>query len=101
MQVEERRNGRLGFDAVSPSLQTFPASSSFKKILGEHPRYVFEAGRQADVPLLMGTTRHDGSYVLGVYYNRYLKANNYVNETGSDLDFMKMEAVPAILQALG
>lgn len=100
--MQERREGRLGFAAVSPTLQMFETSNpNFEKILTEHPHDTFESGLQANVPLMMGATRHDGSYVLGVVYNRFFKDNGYVNATDSDYEFMSKEAVPSILRALG
>lgn len=95
LQIKERNDGRLGFDAVSPTVQSFPMTT-VEKFLPKHPRDVLEAGEQINVPLIMGTTRHDGSYVLGVFYNRYLKDNDLVNNT----EFMKKDAVPNIMKAL-
>ncbi|CAL8069287.1 unnamed protein product [Orchesella dallaii] len=96
-QLMERSQARLGFDVVSPIVQSFDASTSFQKFLPEHPQQVFQEGRQADVPLMMGTTRHDGSYVLGEYYNKYLKVNNLIE----DAEYLAQESVAQILASLG
>jgi hypothetical protein len=63
----------------------------------EHPAAVFSRGGQANVPLLMGNTKHDGSYVLGVFYNRFIKDNGLENNA----TFLEKDLVPAIFQALG
>ncbi|CAL8069288.1 unnamed protein product [Orchesella dallaii] len=75
----ERRQGRLGFDVISPTIQSFNASPSFQKFLLEHPKRVFEEGRQANVPLLIGVTKNDGSYVFGEFYNYCWKDNKVLN----------------------
>jgi len=63
----------------------------------EHPENIYEKGEQSNVPLLMGATRHDGSYVLGVFYNRFIKHNNLTE----DVTFLRTDLVPSVLRALG
>lgn len=95
-QVSERQQGRLGFAVVSPVVQSF-TMNAYTKFLPEHPRQVFEQGRESQVPLLMGSTKHDGSYVMGVFYNRFLKDNGLEG----DEDFIRNELTTRILDSLG
>jgi carboxylesterase type B len=71
--------------------------TAYQKLIPEHPRDVFNRGDQANVPLMMGSTKHDGSYVLGVVYNRFLKDNNLTE----DATFLENEMIPSILRSLG
>jgi len=95
-QVAERREGRLGSDPVSPVVQNFPMTS-YPKFLEEHPLITYGKGNQASVPLMMGSTKHDGSFSLGIFYNRFLKDNGNQNNT----EFLRDKLVPAILSSLG
>lgn len=94
-QVYERSQGRMGFEAVAPVVQNFPMTT-LPKFMPEHPRVIFETGRQAKVPLMMSSTKHDGSYVLGVFYNRFLKVNGNENNA----TYLRTQLIPSILRAL-
>ena len=65
--------------------------------MDESPQRILERREQANVPLMMGSVRHDGSFVLGVIYNQFLRFNNLQY----DEDFLKTEFVPKCLSALG
>jgi hypothetical protein len=95
-QIYERQQGRLGFSVASPVVQDFPMTA-YQKVLPEHARVVFKEGRESPVPLMMSSTKHDGSYVLGVLYNRFIKDNGLENNS----TFLRQQVVSYILNALG
>lgn len=94
--MEERSEGRLGFASVSPTLQDFEMVN-YDKVVPEHPKDILDRQEQADVPLIIGTTRHDGTYVLGVVYQRFLDANGLVD----DPHFLINDLIPTMLHSLG
>ena len=68
--------------------------------LSKHPTEILEAGEQLDVPMMMGATRHDGTFPTGVTYNRFLNCP----ECGSlqnNATFMRKELVPKLLHSMG
>lgn len=81
---------------VSPVLQDFPMTA-YTKFMPEHPRTVFASGRQSPVPFLSGATKHDGSYVMGVFYNRFLVDNGLLENS----TFLRNTLTSAILDSLG
>ncbi|CAG7659244.1 unnamed protein product [Allacma fusca] len=93
-QAGENRLGRLGLGPVKPVVQISGAEPRF---LTERPEAILERHEQADIPLIMGTTRHDGSFVLGTEYNKFIKVNGYEE----DEVFLRSKLVPTLLQALG
>ncbi|XP_021948721.1 carboxylesterase 4A [Folsomia candida] len=94
-QMQERSEGGLGTQVAAPVVQDYPLTH--QKIIPRHPQAVFDSGEQANVPLLMGSTKHDGSFVLGILYHRFLAANGLVNDTL----FLRNELVPLILNSFG
>ncbi|ODM98421.1 Carboxylesterase 4A [Orchesella cincta] len=79
-QRAERKEARLGFDVISPIVQSFVAqNASFVKFLPEHPKKVFEEGRQADVPLMMGIPNEYGVYdsIAKIYLGDERKSGNF------------------------
>ncbi|XP_021965783.2 carboxylesterase 4A [Folsomia candida] len=95
-QLAERREGRLGFSVVSPVVQSFEMVM-FPKFLREDPAIVFAEGREAPVPLMMSTTKHDGSNIMGLFYNRFLRDNGL----DRNVTYLRYDLVPAALNALG
>jgi len=56
-----------------------------------------ENGEQRNVPIVLGATRHDGSYPLDDIYNNFLKPHGLdKNET-----FLKNDLFPTLLKTLG
>ena len=93
--MKEKNNGRLGFAPATPTIQSNMAQG--KAFLDESPQAILERHEEANVPLMMGSVRHDGSFVLGVIYNQFLKFNKLANDT----EFLRTEFVPKCLNALG
>lgn len=72
-QAREEAQGRLGFDTKMPSIQA--PGLSIPYFMPKHPHAVMEAGEQRNVPMILGATRHDGSFPLDDIYNNYIKPN--------------------------
>ncbi|CAG7719690.1 unnamed protein product, partial [Allacma fusca] len=87
----------LGPLAIVPILPVIQVASDGPMFLDEHPLAVLSRKKQANIPLMMGTTRHDGSFALALQYGAYLEPNNYVQ----DSYFLKTKLVPKALQVLG
>jgi carboxylesterase type B len=73
---KEMLNGRLGFDAVSPSIQHSEWITT-PKFLAKPPSEILRNKEQNPVNLIMGANRHDGSFFLENIYNDYLVPNGY------------------------
>jgi carboxylesterase type B len=69
---QETSAGRLGFDGKSPASIQSPTITAHPLFLAEEPLKILKEGRQAPVPLVLGATRHDGSYPLDDLYLDYL-----------------------------
>jgi acetylcholinesterase len=95
-QTGEKNQGRLGFAPAAPSIQSSPPPGVVP-FLNESPEAIFQRHAEANVPLIMGSVRHDGSFVLGVVYNQFLKYNGLQNNAS----FIKNELVHRCLSALG
>jgi hypothetical protein len=95
-EEDEMFLGRLGFDARVPSIQSAP-EITIEKFLPKHPMEVLLAQEQNSVPLLLGATKHDGSYPLDDIYTYYLKPNGHLE----DPNYMRNEMLPELLTMLG
>jgi len=95
-QSNEKHEGRLGFAPAAPSIQSNPPAGVVP-FMDESPEAIFERHAEAKVPLIMGSTRHDGSFVLGVVYNQFIKYNGLQNNAS----FIKNQLVNKCLSALG
>jgi len=94
-KYEEVTAGRLGYDARVPSIQA--PGLTIPYFMPKHPYDVLENLEQSNVSVVMGSTRHDGSYPLNDIYNDYLKPNGLdKNET-----FIKNDMMPTLLRNLG
>ncbi|CAL8107041.1 unnamed protein product [Orchesella dallaii] len=91
----ERWEGRLGFDAKVPSLQD--PNLTVPKFMTETPYDVIEKGNQLDIPLMMGATRHDGTFVMEDTYDSFLVKHNYTTNP----IYMRNEFLPTLLGSLG
>ncbi|ODM94391.1 Fatty acyl-CoA hydrolase precursor, medium chain, partial [Orchesella cincta] len=90
----ERWEARLGFDAKVPSLQN--PELTIPKFMIETPYAVIEKGEQLDIPLMMGATRHDGTFVMEDTYNKFLEKHNYTTNP----IYLRNELIPTLLTAL-
>jgi carboxylesterase type B len=96
-QAEERQAGRLGFEPVSPVVQK---STWEPKFLRAHPVEILESGTQMDVPLMMGSTLNDGTFPLGVLYNRFLNCPT-CGALQNNATFLKNDLTYRILRSMG
>lgn len=95
-QMDEHNAGRLGFEAVTPVIQRVgPVGKG--RFLDESPEAILNRNEEASVPLITGSTRHDGSIVIGLVYNRFLRFNNLTEDEA----FLKTQIVPTLLSSLG
>lgn len=89
VQVAENLEARMGYDAYVPSLQS--PTITHPRCIVESPSDVLKNKRQANVPLMIGVTRHDGSFVFDGTYFDYLVANGlHLNQTFIRNDFLKI-----------
>jgi len=95
LQNEEMREGRLGFDAKVPSVQS--ESLSIERFMPEHPFEVFKKGQQSPVPVMMGALRHDGSFALESMYKKYIRHHDLENNS----TFLRNQLLPELLSAMG
>jgi len=95
-EEDEMFNGRLGFDARVPSIQ-HNAQLNHPRFLPKDPLEVLLNGEQDDVNLMLGATKHDGSYPLDDIYVYYLEPNGHLE----DENYMQNEMLPELLGMLG
>jgi len=92
----ERVEGRLGFGGSSPCAQTHGA----QKFITQHPKDIL---MQALVdgtkfkPALLGSNKHEGSFVLGMMYNAYFLPNELLTDTF----FLRHLFISTLLSAMG
>jgi len=95
-QAEETSIGRLGYDARVISIQD--DSITIPRMLEEHPLNILRRGEQANVPLIMGATRHDGSFPAEDIYQDFIAPNGLESNTS----FVRNDLIPFLLEtALG
>lgn len=68
--------------------------------LSKHPNEILANGEQLDIPMMMGATRHDGTFPLGVTYNRFLNCEDCGALQNNDT-FLQYELVPKLLESMG
>merc|ERR1712018_1090027 len=90
---DERYNGRMGFGGTSPCAQ----KKGNKIFLDEHPEKLLISGRFQPKPVVFGSNKHEGSFVLGVMYNTYIEPRGLVHNSS----FLRHDFMPAMLDALG
>jgi carboxylesterase type B len=81
---KHQKAGGLGFDAKIPSVQNSP-HITIPKFLKEMPAEILRQRKQNPVNLIMGATRHDGSFAFEDVYKKYLVENGLID----DHDFMR------------
>ena len=95
-EEDEMFNGRLGFDARVPSIQ-HNETLTHPRFLPKDPMEVLKNQEQDGVALMLGATKHDGSYPLDDIYVYYLEPNGHLN----DANYMQNEMLPELLTMLG
>jgi len=94
--LNERANGRLGFGGSSPCVQTH--GDEGKRFITKHPKmYMTHNSLLSPKPAIFGANKHEGSFVLGLIYNRFITPNNYQN----DAMFLKHLFSNTLLEAMG
>jgi hypothetical protein len=92
---QEESEGRLGFDARVTNIQAPGLSHEY--FMPKHPFEILQAGEGLPVPVVLGATRHDGSFPLDDIYNNYIIPKGLdKNET-----FIRNDLMPTLLRALG
>ncbi|OXA59743.1 Acetylcholinesterase-1 [Folsomia candida] len=92
---KHQKAGGLGFDAKVPSVQHSPLIT-IPKFLEEMPAEILMKGKQNPANLIMGATRHDGSFAFEDVYKKYLVENNLVD----DVDFMKNDLLNQMIKIM-
>lgn len=77
---EDRKNGQMGFRGAAPVTQG-PAVSDSQRLLLYQPIDYLTSGNFSDVPLMIGTNKHEGSFVLTIMYTEFLKPNGKLNDS--------------------
>jgi carboxylesterase type B len=95
--ADDRKKAGIGFHAGNPSVQVPSAELTLELIVTEMPYKVFSEGRQKPVPLMMGVTRHDGSFVFQKMYDYFILPNNLIGNT----TYIREELLADILRGLG
>ncbi|ODM97067.1 Liver carboxylesterase [Orchesella cincta] len=75
----EQYEGRLGYDAKAPSLQD-PSKLTIPIFMSELPYDVMKEERQHNIPVMLGATRHDGTFVMEDTYGKFLLKHNYTTD---------------------
>jgi len=91
----EKKAG-IGFHAGNPSVQS-PDLVRHPRIVTEMPYKVFSEGRQKKMPLMMGVTRHDGSFVFQKMYDYFIIPNDLTENS----TYIKNELLADIMKGLG
>lgn len=74
---QDRKNGQMGFRGAAPVTQS---SNVTERLVVKHPLEYLKDGNFSDVPLIIGTNKHEGSFVLTIMYTEFLKPNNYLDD---------------------
>nr|XP_045617860.1 juvenile hormone esterase-like [Procambarus clarkii] len=92
--AEDRRGGGMGFKGAAPVTQ---GPDVPEPLITKDPYQSFIDNEVHDVPLLIGTNKHEGSFVLGIVYSENLEVNNYTH----DNDYLRNKMIDDILNAFG
>lgn len=74
---EDRQRGEMGFRGAAPVTQKEGLAGT---LVTKLPEEYFADGDVADVPLMIGANKHEGSFVLGIMYTAYLVPNEYMDD---------------------
>jgi len=90
---EDRYNGGLGFGCSNPTVQI----AGTERLIEKDPREIMESGNYAtDIPIMFGANKQEGTLVLTIVYQSFLKPHNYQNNS----EFLKHDIVPTLVQTL-
>ncbi|XP_071452928.1 neuroligin-4, Y-linked-like [Hetaerina americana] len=89
-KYKEEKRGHTGFGGCSPIIQR----AGKVRYIEEHPDTLIRSGRYNKVPIMFGSNRDEGTYVLAIVYFGYMVPNNLVY----DEDFLKFRMSDIALQ---
>ncbi|XP_046395467.1 juvenile hormone esterase-like [Ischnura elegans] len=89
-KYKEEKRGHTGFGGCSPIIQ----KAGKVRFIEEHPDTLIRTGRYNHVPIMFGSNRDEGTYVLAIVYFGYMVPNNLVN----DEEFLKFRMSDIALQ---
>jgi len=95
--LNERANGRLGFGGSTPCPQTHGAEKFITKHPKDYLKQQISEGNYSPKPALLGSNKHEGSFVLGLMYNTYFVPNSILD----DSFFLQFEFISTLLRAMG
>lgn len=74
---QDRKDGQMGFRGAAPVTQS---SNVTERLVVKHPLDYLKDGNFSDVPLIIGTNKHEGSFVLTIMYTEFLKPNHHLED---------------------
>jgi len=92
-QEEAYANLDLGLATVTPTIEPDLAGA----FIAEDPQTLMETGDIPDVPLMLGTTLHEGSYVLAELWLAKLGPENLTD----DAEWLREQMIPSLLKTFG
>jgi len=96
MVSDQREKGYMGFEGVSPVVQTENIAST-NRLIKKMPLEYITNGEAVDVPVMMGANRDEGSFVFGVMYLDYLVPRELVD----DSEYLANDMISDVLQSFG
>jgi hypothetical protein len=85
-------------DAKVPSLQDpTTLSPGFPIFMDQTPLDVFLENRQINVPVMLGGTRHDGTFMMEATYEDFLRPNGWLE----DIPKLRNELFSILLEGVG
>lgn len=92
-QDEAYKNLDLGLEFQTPTIEPDLPGAFITK----EPIELLQNGSIPDVPVVLGTTLHEGSYVLGLLYQAKIGPDNLTD----DADWMRNDLIPNLLGTFG
>lgn len=83
----------MGFGGTSPCAQ----KNGHVKYLTKHPEEILKKKEFEPKPIIFGSNKHEGSFVLGIMYNSYIKPHDLMG----DKDWLMHDFITDMLNALG
>lgn len=75
-RLKEEKIGHSGFGGCSPIIQR----AGRVKYVEKHPLEILKSGDYSNVPIMFGSNKHEGTYVMAIVYSGYMVANNLVED---------------------
>jgi carboxylesterase type B len=94
-EFQEVSIGWMGYEARVPAVQS--SSLTIPRFISEEPDEILKNGRHNILPLVLGATRHDGSFVIDDFLIDYLIPTGLINDT----DFIRNDMIPEMLKSFG